>query len=56
MKKPSSKRQAMRVPRVERKKPLERFEIVVACSGEKQQRELYEELTARGWRCRVLTF
>jgi hypothetical protein len=39
-----------------RRLPAQRFEIVVECAGEAQQRELYEELTARGWKCRVLTF
>ena len=31
------------------------FQIVVACEGEEQQRELYERLTAEGYACKVIT-
>lgn len=31
------------------------YELVISCSGEAQQRELYERLTAEGLTCRVLS-
>jgi hypothetical protein len=31
------------------------FQIVIECSNEDQQRQLYEQLTAEGHKCRVLT-
>jgi hypothetical protein len=36
--------------------PPEKFEIVVQCSDEHQQRDLYERLSEEGLTCRVLTF
>ncbi|HTQ40329.1 MAG TPA: hypothetical protein VMJ32_14990 [Pirellulales bacterium] len=33
----------------------ELFQIVVECQNEQQQRQLYEQLTAAGHKCRVLT-
>lgn len=33
-----------------------RFEVIVECQDEASQRNLYERLTAEGYRCRVLTF
>jgi hypothetical protein len=33
----------------------EAWQVVVECSGEEQQRELYERLTGEGFKCRVLT-
>jgi hypothetical protein len=32
----------------------ELFQVVVECDGEAQQRRVYEELTAKGWKCRLL--
>lgn len=34
---------------------VESYQVVVDCRDEPQQRELYEKLTAEGYRCRVLT-
>lgn len=36
--------------------PPSRFEIIVQCDGEDQQKELFERLTGEGLTCRVLTF
>lgn len=36
--------------------PPERFEIIVSCEGEADQRELFERLTGEGLTCRVITF
>jgi hypothetical protein len=33
----------------------ERYEVVVECDGEDQQREVYERFQAEGYKCRVLT-
>jgi ParB-like chromosome segregation protein Spo0J len=33
----------------------ERFEVVVQCGDERQQQELYEQLSGQGWTCRLLT-
>jgi len=33
----------------------EAFQVVVECDGEAQQKQLYERLTAEGWKCRLLT-
>ncbi|MFN3151435.1 hypothetical protein [Bremerella sp.] len=32
----------------------ELFQVVVQCTGEDQQRELYEEMTKRGLPCKLL--
>ncbi len=32
----------------------ELYQVVVECDGEVQQRSVYEELTAKGWQCRLL--
>jgi hypothetical protein len=32
----------------------ELYQVVVECDGEAQQRRVYEELTAKGWKCRLL--
>ena len=34
---------------------LERFQLLVECADERDQREVYERLTARGRKCRVIT-
>ncbi len=36
--------------------PPSRYEVLVECPDEASQRQLYERLTAEGWRCRVLAF
>lgn len=36
--------------------PAARFEVIVECPDEPTQRQLYERLSAEGWRCRVLAF
>jgi ParB-like chromosome segregation protein Spo0J len=36
--------------------PPERFEVVISCEGEADQRELFERLTGEGLKCRVITF
>ncbi|GBD35254.1 hypothetical protein HRbin36_00362 [bacterium HR36] len=36
--------------------PPARFEVIVECEDEAKQRQVYERLTAEGYRCRVLTF
>lgn len=33
----------------------QRFEVVVQCGNERQQQELYEQLSGQGWTCRLLT-
>ena len=33
---------------------FELFQVVVECGDEDQQRQLYEELVGRGWKCRLL--
>ncbi len=33
----------------------EAWQVLVECDGEADQRRLYEQLTAEGWRCRVIT-
>jgi ParB family chromosome partitioning protein len=33
----------------------QRFEVVVQCGDERQQQELYEQLSGQGWTCRLLT-
>jgi hypothetical protein len=38
------------------KLPPEKFEVVVECTGEARQRELFDRLTGEGLKCRVLTF
>jgi hypothetical protein len=35
--------------------PTELFQLVVQCRDEDDQRDLYEELVGRGYRCRVLS-
>jgi hypothetical protein len=36
--------------------PPERFEILVECQDEDHQREIFDQLTEEGLKCRVLTF
>jgi hypothetical protein len=36
--------------------PPEKFEVIVECDGEGQQREIFDRLTGEGLTCRVLTF
>jgi hypothetical protein len=36
--------------------PPEKFEVVVQCSSEQHQREVFDRLTGEGLTCRVLTF
>jgi hypothetical protein len=36
--------------------PAEKFEVLVECSGEGEQRELFNRLVGEGRKCRVLTF
>ncbi|MCS7159320.1 MAG: hypothetical protein RMJ19_02510 [Gemmatales bacterium] len=36
--------------------PETHFEVIVECPDEPSQRQLYERLTAEGYRCRVLSF
>lgn len=36
--------------------PAERFEVIVECDGEGQQREVFDRLTQEGLTYRVLTF
>jgi hypothetical protein len=36
--------------------PPERFEILIECRDENDQREVYDRLTSEGLKCRVLTF
>jgi hypothetical protein len=36
--------------------PPEKFEVIVQCENENQQREVFDRLTAEGLKCRVLTF
>ncbi|MCS7168771.1 MAG: hypothetical protein RMI91_13800 [Gemmatales bacterium] len=36
--------------------PESHFEVIVECPDEPSQRQLYERLTAEGYRCRVLSF
>jgi ParB-like chromosome segregation protein Spo0J len=33
-----------------------RFEVVIECDGERQQRDVYERMVKEGHRCRVLTY
>ena len=33
----------------------ESFQVVIECSGEQQQEEIYERMSKEGYRCRVLT-
>ena len=40
----------VRLPR-----PIERFQLLVECSDERDQRSLYEQLVAGGRKCRVIT-
>jgi hypothetical protein len=34
---------------------LNRFQLLVECADERDQREMYEQFTARGRKCRVIT-
>lgn len=44
---PPNRPKPVKVPRL--------HQILVSCSGEREQRQVYELLIARGHRCRVLT-
>lgn len=39
----------------EEEEPPAKFEIIIECEGEEQQRELFERLTGEGLKCRVLS-
>jgi len=34
---------------------VDRFQLLLECADERDQRELYEHLTSRGRKCRVIT-
>ena len=36
--------------------PSEKFEVVVECASEDEQRDIYERLSAEGKKCRLLTY
>jgi hypothetical protein len=53
---PSETLQSADLARAEASLPEARFEVIVSCDDEASQQQLYQRLTAEGYRCRVLTF